>query len=153
MAELTRKGIFFISNMAAKSILLLEDDEMDLYSFERAIRKFNLPIDFYSAHNGVEALELLNGVNRIPLPDIIVVDLNLPKMDGFEFLEEIRKDRRFDVVKIFVMTTSNEEKSRARAEGLKIEGYTIKPLNFNENTKRNSSMDNFMHFQILKMIR
>lgn len=146
------EGTFFITHMAAKSILLLEDDELDLYSFERAIRKFNLPIEFYSAHNGIEALELLNGANRISVPDIIVVDLNLPKMDGFEFMEEIRKDRRFDVVKIFVMTTSNEEKSRIRAESFKIEGYTIKPLNFNENTKRNSSMDNFMHFQILKMI-
>ncbi|WP_045462666.1 response regulator [Sporocytophaga myxococcoides] len=138
--------------MAAKSILLLEDDELDLYSFERAIQKFNLPIDFHSVHNGVEALELLNGVNKIPIPDIIVIDLNLPKMDGFEFLEEIRKDRRFDLVRIFVMTTSNEEKNRIRAESFKIDGYTIKPLNFNENTKRNSSMDNFMHFQILKMI-
>lgn len=138
--------------MATKSILLIEDDELDLFCFERAINKFNLPITFYSAHNGCDALKLLYGPNKIPIPDIIVVDINLPKMNGFEFLEELRKDREFDFVKIFIMTTSNDEKFRLHAERYAVDGYTIKPLNFNENTKRKSSMDNFMHFQILKMI-
>ncbi|MBO9703381.1 MAG: response regulator [Sporocytophaga sp.] len=138
--------------MAAKSILYIEDDELDVICFERALLKFNLPIIFYTAYNGIEALELLEGKNKISIPDIIVLDLSMPKMNGFEFLKELRKNTIYDSVRIFIMTTSNDDKDRIQAEYFNIDGYIIKPLNFNENTKRNSSMDNFMQFQINKML-
>ncbi|WP_028978282.1 response regulator [Sporocytophaga myxococcoides] len=138
--------------MAAKSILYIEDDELDVICFERALLKFNLPIIFYTAYNGIEALELLEGKNKISIPDIIVLDLSMPKMNGFEFLKVLRESRIYDSVRIFIMTTSNDDKDRILAETYDIDGYIIKPLNFNENTKRNSSMDNFMQFQINKML-
>ncbi|MBO9700412.1 MAG: response regulator [Sporocytophaga sp.] len=134
------------------SILLIEDDELDVISFERALKKINLPIILYTAFNGIEALELLRGKQRISIPDIIVLDLNMPKMNGGEFLAELRKDSTFNDVKIFIMTTSNEDRDRSRGDEFGVTGYIIKPLNFNENTKRNVSMDNFMHFQIMKMV-
>ncbi|GAL85899.1 response regulator containing a CheY-like receiver domain and an HTH DNA-binding domain [Sporocytophaga myxococcoides] len=138
--------------MAAKSILYIEDDELDVICFERALLKFNIPIVFYTAYNGIEAFELLEGKNKISIPDIIVLDLSMPKMNGFEFLKRMRKNSKYDLVRIFIMTTSNDDKDRIEAEYFNIDGYIIKPLNFNENTKRNSSMDNFMHFQINKML-
>jgi len=138
--------------MAAKSILYVEDDELDVICFERALLKFNLPIIFYTAYNGIEALELLEGKNKISIPDIIVLDLSMPKMNGFELLKKLRKNSIYDSVRIFIMTTSNDDKDRVQAEYFNIDGYIIKPLNFNENTKRSSSMDNFMHFQINKML-
>ncbi|WP_037573591.1 response regulator [Sporocytophaga myxococcoides] len=134
------------------SILLIEDDELDVISFERALKKINLPIVLHTAFNGIEALDLLKGKRRISTPDIIVLDLNMPKMNGGEFLAELRKDNTFNDVKIFIMTTSNEDRDRSRGDEFGVSGYIIKPLNFNENTKRNVSMDNFMHFQIMKMV-
>lgn len=136
--------------MLAKSILLVDDDELDVISFERALAKIELPITLYTAFNGLEALELLKEKNITP--DIILLDLNMPRMNGMEFLEELRKDDAFKAIKIFVMTTSNEKRDRVRTEELGISGYILKPMNFNDNTKRISYMDYFMHFQIMKIL-
>lgn len=139
--------------MEAKSILLVEDDELDVISVDRSLKKINLEIELHTAYNGIEALSMLKGEQRLdPLPDIILLDLNMPKMNGLEFLSELRKDKEFDGIKVFVMTTSNEEQDRVATEKLGISGYIIKPLNFDGNTKRNSSMDYFMHFQIVKIL-
>lgn len=136
--------------MLAKSILLIDDDELDVISFERALAKIDLPITLYTAFNGLEALELLNEKNITP--DIILLDLNMPRMNGVEFMEELRKDDTFNAIRIFVMTTSNEKRDRMRMEELGISGYILKPMNFNDNTKRISYMDYFMHFQIMKIL-
>jgi CheY-like chemotaxis protein len=139
--------------METKSILLVEDDELDVISVERSLKKIDMDIQLDTVYNGIEALSFLNSYkNSSQLPDIILLDLNMPKMNGIEFLTELRKDKKFDSIKIFVMTTSNEEQDRIATENLGISGYIIKPLNFGDNNKRNSSMDYFMHFQILKII-
>jgi len=136
--------------MITKSILLVDDDELDVISFERALAKIGLPITLYTAFNGIEALELLK--EKKVTPDIILLDLNMPRMNGVEFLEELRKDSTFNNIKIFIMTTSNENRDRTHTEELGISGYILKPMNFNENTKRSSYMDHFMHFQIMKIL-
>lgn len=139
--------------MKKKSILLVEDDELDVISVERSLNKINLETELHTAYNGIEALSMLKGPKKLQeLPDIILLDLNMPKMNGLEFLTELRKDSAFDAIKVFIMTTSNEETDRIATEKLGISGYIIKPLNFDQNTKRNSSMDYFMHFQILKIL-
>lgn len=139
--------------METKSILLIEDDELDVISVERALNKIDYNISLYKAFNGLEALSLLNGKKKIPIPDIILLDLNMPRMNGIEFLRELRKHEVYNTVKIFVMTTSNDETDRKITESFGISGYIIKPLNFNENTKRISSMDYFMRFQIIKILK
>jgi len=138
--------------MNSISILLIEDDELDIISFERAIKKINLPIQLFKAFNGTDALTLL-AENPALIPDIIVLDLNLPKMNGLEFIQELRKGKSYDTVKIFVMTISTEDGDRQKAVELGVDGYMIKPMNFTQNTKKNSSMENFMYFQILNMTR
>jgi CheY-like chemotaxis protein len=137
-----------------KNILLVEDDELDVISVQRSLREIDMNIQLHTAYNGEEALSWLRGENGNDglIPDIIILDLNMPKMNGLEFLQEIRKDSKFSSIKVFVMTTSNDENDRAISEKLGISGYIIKPLNFNENTKKSSSMDYFMHFQLLKII-
>lgn len=139
--------------METKSILLVEDDELDVISVERVLQKIDHNIVLHKAFNGLEALSLLNGKKKIPVPDIILLDLNMPKMNGIEFLKALRKEPAFDSIKIFVMTTSNDEADRNITEHLGVSGYIIKPLNFNENTKRNSSMEYFMRFQIIKILK
>jgi CheY-like chemotaxis protein len=141
--------------MQINSILLVEDDDLDVISIQRSLRKIDMENKLHTAFNGVEALAMLRGEGKVkidPLPDVILLDLNMPKMNGIEFLTQLRNDSKFKDIKVFIMTTSNESPDRIAAKNLGISGYIIKPLNFNDNTKNNSSMDNFMHFQILKIL-
>ncbi len=119
--------------MSQKTILLVEDDYLDVTSVKRALGKLNILYDLHVAHNGVDALALLNGNSpdgtKIK-PDIIILDLNMPKMNGIEFLGIIKNYYSLKNIKVFVMTTSSEEYDRASAENLGITGYILKPLDF-----------------------
>jgi len=119
------------------NILLVEDDEVDVMNVRRAFQKNNLNNPIQHAGNGIEALEMLrgqNGQNKIDLPRIILLDLNMPKMGGIEFLHELRKDEHLKNISVFVMTTSNEDKDKVDAYNLNVAGYILKPL----------SMENFV---------
>lgn len=140
--------------MMKNVILLVEDDELDVISVERSLKKLNEEYILYTAYNGIEALEMLRGVNgevMNPLPNVILLDLNMPKMNGIEFLRALRADEKLKDLKVFIMTTSGEEGDRKTAESLGISGYLIKPLNFNNNNKRSDSMDGFVQFHIRKI--
>ncbi len=115
------------------NILLVEDDEVDIMNIQRAFVKNKITNPLYIARNGLEAIEMLNteGVNKIsPIPRIILLDLNMPKMGGIEFLKEIRQRPILKSVTVFVMTTSNEESDKIEAYNLNIAGYILKPLAF-----------------------
>jgi CheY-like chemotaxis protein len=119
------------------NILLVEDDEVDVMNVKRAFQKNNLNNPIQHAGNGIEALDLLKGQNgkkQIDLPRIILLDLNMPKMGGIEFLHELRKDENLKNISVFVMTTSNEDKDKVDAYNLNVAGYILKPL----------SMENFV---------
>jgi len=119
------------------NILLIEDDEVDVMNVKRAFQKNNLNNPIQHAGNGIEALDLLRGQNgqtQIELPRIILLDLNMPRMGGIEFLHELRKDELLKNISVFVMTTSNEDKDKVDAYNLNVAGYILKPL----------SMENFV---------
>jgi CheY-like chemotaxis protein len=143
--------------MKRKVILLIEDDELDVISVQRSLNKLDAAYELHTAYNGIEALELLQGkANKVamkPLPDIILLDINMPKMSGIEFLKILRSDDKFKYIKVFIMTTSGEERDRNVTQALGISGYLIKPLNFNDNNKRSDSMDAFVQFHIGKILR
>lgn len=99
-------------------MLLVEDDPLDVISVKRSLRKLEFDLDLHTAFNGIEALDFLQQklCKDEALPEIILLDLNMPKMNGIEFLTELRKESRFDLIKIIVMTTSGvmpTEKSRS----------------------------------------
>lgn len=123
--------------MNKKSILLVEDDYLDVISVQRMLSKLNAECQLYVAHNGVDALEYLNGSERREkiLPDVILLDLNMPKMSGLEFLRIIRNYYSLKNIKIFVMTTSAEEYDVVATQQLGASGYIIKPLNFGNGGK------------------
>lgn len=135
--------------MSLKSILLIEDDELDVESFKRVLGKLDFDVELKVAFNGEDALEKINNHN---IPDLILLDLNMPRMNGIEFLQHLRKKPQYNNVKIYVITTSNEEEDRRKTEALGVSGYIIKPLNFEDNTKKYSSMDYFLHFQLRKIL-
>lgn len=136
--------------MEKKTILLVEDDQLDVISVQRSLNKLEQDYELFTAYNGIEALEILrNDQSRIP--DVILLDLNMPKMNGIEFLKAIKNDEKFKNIKVFIMTTSGEEADRRTAESLGISGYLIKPLNFNNNDKRTDSLDAFFQFHLRKI--
>ncbi len=124
------------------NILLVEDDEVDVMNVKRAFSKNNIQNPIFIANNGVEALEMLND-KTIPLPRIIILDLNMPKMNGIEFLTIIRKDDRLKHISVFVMTTSNEDSDKINAYNLNVAGYILKPLSFEKFLTSVATLKNF----------
>nr|WP_184174321.1 response regulator [Rhabdobacter roseus] len=117
------------SNLVPMTILLVEDDEVDIMNVKRAFKKNNISNPLVVAHNGLEALEVLrNDLPDAPKPKIVLLDLNMPKMGGIEFLKEIRKDANLSSLSVFVMTTSNEDSDKVEAFNLNVAGYILKPL-------------------------
>ncbi len=122
--------------MKKKIILLVEDDYLDVKSVKRELTKLDIDYTLHIVHNGADALDLLNGNtadNQKIIPDIILLDINMPKMNGIEFLRVIKNYYTFNNIKTFIMTTSSEEYDKLAAQNLGISGYILKPLDF-ENT-------------------
>lgn len=120
------------------NILLVEDDQLDAIDIRRSLDKMKIFYQLHVARNGEEALEMLNGETGLH-PDVALVDINMPKMNGLEFLSAIRSDERWKDLKCFIITTSNEKVDRETAAQLGISGYIIKPLKLNNA----SSLDAF----------
>lgn len=115
------------------SILHIEDDIVDTMVVERILKKKNLVSELFNAKNGVEALDLLKGKNGKKVnPEIILLDLNMPKMNGLEFLKELRADADLKSIKVFVLTTSDDENDKKTAYKYNVSGYIIKPINATE---------------------
>ncbi len=114
------------------NILLVEDDEVDVMNVKRAFKKNNITNPLYMASNGLEALELLRGTEKSPeIPRerrLILLDLNMPKMNGIEFLRELRADPELKATPVIVLTTSNEDRDKVEAYNLNVAGYILKPV-------------------------
>ena len=124
-------------------ILLVEDDQLDVINVQRSLSKINLTHKLLVAKNGEEALALLKGegAEKLPsLPDIIMLDINMPKMDGLEFLGILRTEDTFKDIKVFIMTTSNEAEDIEASRRLGISGYIVKPLSLNSSCKDSFSL-------------
>ena len=117
-----------------RSVLLVEDDIFDTMTAEKSFAKFNIPHQLHTAFNGEEALDLLLGRNGAealrPLPEVILLDLNMPRMNGLEFLTELRASADFADIPVFITTTSDMDVDRLATETLGVSGYSLKPLAF-----------------------
>ncbi|MEP7125399.1 MAG: response regulator [Byssovorax sp.] len=112
------------------NILLVEDDEIDVMTVRRAFRKNNITNPLKVAGDGIEALEMLRS-GEIPAANrIILLDINMPRMDGIEFLRELRADPALRSTTVVVLTTSNEDRDRIHAYELNVAGYILKPVTF-----------------------
>ena len=137
------------------SILLVEDDQMDIMNVQRELRKNNIDIPLTVARNGRDALNMLRGEGgqeKIPLPNVVMLDINMPRMNGLELLEQLRSDPEFVGLNVFIMTTSDLDTDRFKAQNLAVSGYIIKPLNFDSFGEGGSTVDGFSLFlDLLKM--
>lgn len=111
------------------NLLLVEDDEVEAEAIERAFRKAKIANPITQAGDGIEALEILRGQNGktpIPRPYLILLDLNMPRMNGIEFLHELRQDEELKDSIVFVLTTSNADRDKLQAYSEHIAGYIVK---------------------------
>ncbi len=115
------------------NILLVDDDEIDVMNVRRAFKKNNIVNPLYVAHNGLEALEMLRGSDDHDIPKerrLVLLDLNMPKMNGLEFLRELREDPELRALTVIVLTTSDDDRDKVEAYNLNIAGYIVKPVTF-----------------------
>ena len=114
--------------------LLVDDDEVDVMTVKRAFQRNNITNPLYIATNGIEALAMLRGKDMPKLLPgqrrLILLDLNMPRMGGIEFLRELRADPNLRPLPVIVLTTSNEDKDKVEAYNLNVAGYIIKPVTF-----------------------
>jgi CheY-like chemotaxis protein len=111
-------------------ILLVEDDQIDQMNVKRAFERNKIVNPLYIAENGLEALEMLRD-GRVPDERrLILLDLNMPKMNGIEFLKSLREDPRLAHTPVVVLTTSNDEQDKVQAYDLNVAGYLLKPVTF-----------------------
>lgn len=117
--------------MSEPNILLIEDDEVDILNIKRALKANNLSNNLQIARNGLEGLELIQD-KSIPDPKVILLDINMPKMNGIEFLQELRQMEKYKQLPVFIMTTSNDDNDKYDAYNLNVAGYILKPLSFDK---------------------
>jgi CheY-like chemotaxis protein len=112
------------------NILLVEDDQVDVMNVRRAFEKNRIANPLFVAGDGIEALEMLRA-EQVPLTRrIILLDLNMPRMTGIEFLRELRKDSKLMLTPVVVLTTSNDDRDKIEAYNLNVAGYLLKPVTF-----------------------
>lgn len=117
--------------MNTVTFLLVEDDDLDVEIVHRAFKKLKLANPIIRAYDGLDALDHLRGTNgrdKLEGEFIILLDINMPRMNGLEFLKELRQDPELGRSVVFVLTTSESEKDIFKAYELHISGYVLKGL-------------------------
>lgn len=124
--------------MKNKHILLVEDNPDDVKLTLRALKKNNILNKVVVVEDGVEALDYLHGTGRFAgrdlgdMPQLILLDLKMPKLDGLEVLQRIREDERTRILPVVILTTSSEDRDRIESYKLGANSYIRKPVDFNQ---------------------
>ena len=136
-------------------ILIAEDNPDDIFFLEQAIKKAGVDCALVSAADGIQAVAYLKGEGEFkdraghPLPDVLLLDLNMPGMNGFEVLEWVRKDPRCCRLVVHVMSASSRESDTQKAYELRANSYVIKPSRIEELVRFVSALDQWHQFVAL----
>ena len=112
------------------NILLVDDDDIDVMNVRRAFEKANIRDPLFHAGDGLEALDMLRGGDFPSKRRLVLLDLNMPRMNGIEFLHALRTDPALQSTAVVVLTTSEAERDQIDAYDLNVAGYLVKPLRF-----------------------
>ena len=124
--------------MNSKQILLVEDNPDDVKLTLRALERSRIANEVVVAQDGVEAIEYLSGTGKFAgrnsdvLPQVVLLDLKMPRMDGLEFLQRIRAEEKTRLLPVVVLTTSSEDRDRIESYKLGANSYVRKPVDFNQ---------------------
>ena len=111
-------------------ILLVDDDDVDVMTVQRAFERSRITNPLHVASNGLAGLEKLRDGSIASYRRLVLLDLNMPKMNGIEFLRELRADPQLRTTSVVVLTTSDEERDKVEAYELGVAGYLVKPVTF-----------------------
>jgi len=125
------------------NILLVEDDEVDVMNVRRAFERNNVSNPLFVAGNGIEALEILRNGTVPRDRRLILLDLNMPRMNGIEFLQELRSDPDLAMTPVVVLTTSNDDQDKIDAYNLNVAGYLLKPVTFSNFCERMTALNKY----------
>jgi CheY-like chemotaxis protein len=114
-----------------RPILLVEDDKIDAMTVMRALKDLKITNTLVHVYNGLEALDHLKNLNY-EKPCIILLDLNMPKMNGIELLKVLKNDALLKKLPVVVLTTSNAEKDKTESFNLSVAGYMLKPVDYKQ---------------------
>ena len=131
-------------------VLLIEDNLIEIMKMKRTISLLKLEHTMHEAKNGEEALEILEDKSKFP--DIILLDLNMPKMSGIEFLTIIKESEEFRHIPIVILTTSDNQKDLLECYRIGISGYVLKPLKYDDYVKKIEVVLNYWSMNELKRI-
>ena len=116
------------------NILLIEDDIIEVMKFNRVLKTLGLNHKIIEANNGEEALSILK--DKEIIPDVIFLDLNMPKINGIEFLQILKSDDYLKYIPAIILTTSNNHKDVLECYKIGIAGYVLKPLKYDDYLER-----------------
>jgi CheY-like chemotaxis protein len=131
-------------------ILLVEDNPADQNLTMRAFQKANFEADIQIAEDGEEALHYLEGTGKYsnmpnqPVPDVILLDINMPKMNGIEFLKAIKKREQFTSIPVIILTVSDHEMDVIESYELGVNAYIRKPVEANNFIKAITNLKSFV---------
>jgi CheY-like chemotaxis protein len=111
-------------------IMVVDDDDIDVMNVQRAFEKNRITNPLHVARDGIEALSLLRSGAVPEGRRLVLLDLNMPRMGGIEFLRALRGDPALAATSVVVLTTSNEERDKVDAYRLNVAGYLVKPVTF-----------------------
>jgi CheY-like chemotaxis protein len=117
------------------TIVLVDDDDIDVMGVQRALHKLKILNPIVRAHDGIEGLALLRDESAVQRPFIVLLDINMPRMNGLEMLAELRNDPELSTTVVFVLTTSKSDEDKMKAYAQHIAGYIVK----------NQVAEGFMH--------
>ncbi|WP_437724167.1 response regulator [Sorangium sp. So ce861] len=112
------------------NIILVEDDTVDVMNVRRAFERGKITNPLWVAGDGVEGLDLLRSTQVPRDRRLVLLDLNMPRMNGIEFLRELRSDASLRATPVVVLTTSNDDRDKVDAYDLNVAGYLLKPVTF-----------------------
>ncbi|RPE66434.1 response regulator receiver domain-containing protein [Pacificibacter maritimus] len=119
-----------IQDKAHTTFLVVDDNDLDFEKITRSFARLKIDNDVIRATDGIEALDLLRSLHARGeiSPPIVLLDLNMPRMGGIEFLSELRSDEKIASTPVFILTTSDHPEDISKAHEFNVSGYIIKPL-------------------------
>lgn len=127
-------------------LLIIDDNRADIRLVQEILKKGKMVINLHAVLDGIEAMEYLRNEDKYknaPLPDLILLDLNMPRKDGREVLEEIKLDKKLKTIPVIVMTISKAEEDILRSYNLHANAYIVKPIELNQFMNTVRSIEDF----------
>jgi CheY-like chemotaxis protein len=129
-------------------VLLIEDNLIEIMKMKRTLSLLKLDHTIQEAKNGEIALEILQ--DKSNFPDLILLDLNMPKMCGIEFLSILKKDENIQHIPTVILTTSDNQKDLEECYRIGVSGYILKPLKYDDYVKKIESVLSYWSINELK---